>query len=89
MNFLIPLKENVTRIVDLALKYKDHGVVGVDMAGDELLPLDQRHIDGFRRAKANGLHITVHAGESGPASNVRQVKRGKLGPPEIMTVEPL
>ena len=62
--------------MDLALKYKDQGVAGVDMAGNELLPLDQRHIDGFRRAKANGLHVTVHAGESGPASNVRQVRGG-------------
>ena len=48
------------------------GVVGLDIAGDELRPLDQRHIDGFRQAREMGLHITAHAGESGPAANVRQ-----------------
>ena len=55
------------------MKYRSRGVVGVDMAGDELLPLDPRHVQGFIDAKANGLHVTVHAGESGPAANVRQV----------------
>ena len=45
----------------------------MDIAGNELLPLDQRHVQGFRDAKDNGLHVTVHAGESGPAANVRQV----------------
>ena len=44
----------------------------MDIAGDELQALDQRHIDGFKKAKENGLHVTVHAGESGPASNVRE-----------------
>ena len=68
----LPL-EYVQRIVELALKYKSRGVVAVDIAGNELLPLDPRHIQGFLDAKANGLHITIHAGESGPAANVRQV----------------
>ena len=65
----------MAKIVELALKYKGKGVVAVDMAGNELLPLDLRHIQGFLDAKANGLHVTVHAGESGPADNVRQVMR--------------
>lgn len=47
-------------------------MVGIDIAGDELRPLDQRHIDGFRAARELGLHVTAHAGESGPASNVKQ-----------------
>ena len=57
----------------LAVKYHHRGVVGVDIAGDELLPMDPRHIEGFKEAKKKGLHITVHAAESGPASNVTQV----------------
>ena len=48
-------------------------MVAVDIAGNELLPMDERFVQGFKRAKENGLHITVHAGESGPADNVRQV----------------
>ena len=65
--------DNVSKTLELALKYRSRGVVGVDMAGDELLPLDPQHVQGFLNAKAKGLHITVHAGESGPAANVRQV----------------
>ena len=60
-------------IVHLADKYRSRGVVGVDIAGDELLPLDKRHVEGFRKARQLGLHITVHAAESGPAANVQQV----------------
>ena len=69
----LPPLDKVARIVDLGLQYRDRGVVGVDIAGNELLPLDPKHIAGFKRAKENGLHVTAHAGESGPASNVRQV----------------
>lgn len=59
-------------VVRLCEKYKESWVVGVDMAGDELLALDPRHVTGFKKARAAGLHVTVHAGESGPASNVKQ-----------------
>ena len=65
--------EHCMDIVKLAVKHRDRGVVGVDIAGDELLPMDQRHIEGFKEAKRMGLHITVHAAESGPASNVTEV----------------
>lgn len=60
-------------IVRLAEKYRSRGVVGVDMAGDELLALDKRHVEGFKAARELGLHVTVHAAESGPAANVQQV----------------
>lgn len=55
----------------LAQEFRSRGVVGVDIAGDELLPLDPRHVDGFKKAKELGFNVTVHAGESGPASNVK------------------
>ena len=58
-------------VLELAQQFKSRGVVGVDIAGNELLPLDPRHIEGFKRAKELGFHITVHAGESGPAANVK------------------
>ncbi|XP_003385387.1 PREDICTED: uncharacterized protein LOC100634558 [Amphimedon queenslandica] len=69
--FLKSFPEWSPALVDLAIKYKDKGVVGVDVAGDELQPMDQ-HIPSFIKAKEAGLHITAHAGESGPAENVRQ-----------------
>ncbi len=64
--------ERCADIVALADRYMSRGVVGIDIAGNELLPLDQKHIDGFRAARELGLHVTVHAGESGPAANVKQ-----------------
>ena len=66
--------ENADAIVMLAVEYRSRGVVAVDIAGDETLPMDQRFIDAFHMAKKHGLHITVHAGESGPA-NVKEVNK--------------
>ena len=63
------------QIAELAVNYQSRGVVAVDIAGDETLPMDQRFIDAFHMAKKHGLHITVHAGESGPAANVKEVKK--------------
>lgn len=59
-------------VVRLAEKYRPRGVVGVDIAGDELRPLDPRHVNGFKKAVEVGLHVTVHAAESGPAHNVKE-----------------
>ena len=60
-------------MVRLAERYSSRGVVGVDLAGDELLPMDPRFIEGFKEAKRLGLHVTVHAAEAGPAANVQFV----------------
>jgi adenosine deaminase len=53
-----------------AVKYRDQGVVGFDLAGDENYPAGE-HLDAFRAARDGGLGITVHAGEAGGAENVR------------------
>ena len=48
------------------------GVVGIDLAGNEAeFPSDPFH-GIFREARQAGLHTSVHAGEWGPAANVRQ-----------------
>jgi adenosine deaminase len=48
------------------------GVVGFDLAGDELLfPALDPHVDAFAIARAAGLGITCHAAEAGPASAAR------------------
>lgn len=66
----------------LAQDFRPRGVVGVDIAGDELMPLDPRHVEGFKKAKELGFNITVHAGESGPAANVKEAIE-KLGATRI------
>ncbi len=47
------------------------GVVGLDIAGDERAPLAP-HAEAFMLARKKGLPFTIHAGEAGPASNVRE-----------------
>jgi len=40
--------EHSAEMVDLALRYREKGVVGVDICGGEWLPLHQLHIDAFK-----------------------------------------
>ena len=62
--------ENNIRTVELAAKYKDQGVVGIDLAGDEMATPIESYAPQFEMAKQLGVNFTIHAGESGPASNV-------------------
>jgi len=57
--------------VDLALERREAGVVGLDIAGDEALFDASRYRRAVERAREGGLGVTVHAGETGPPSNVR------------------
>jgi adenosine deaminase len=51
-------------IAELALRHRDLGVVGFDIAGSEAGNPPTRHLDAFQVvAKGNG-HITIHAGEA-------------------------
>ncbi len=58
-------------IVELALAYRHQGVVGIDLAGDEINYPPHRFAPLFHRAWKEDLGITVHAGEAGGAENVR------------------
>lgn len=64
------------QVLDLALKFRDQGVVGIDFAGNEEMAANSSHvfteneISMFKRAKQLGIHRTCHAGEAGPAVNV-------------------
>ena len=60
--------EDAMRIVKEAIKRKDRGVVGVDLAGDERHE-PAKFKEAFAHARENGLKVTVHAGEAlGPSS---------------------
>ncbi|KAI9771191.1 MAG: hypothetical protein M1835_006463 [Candelina submexicana] len=56
-------------IVDLALKYRSQGVVGVDLCGDPSKGDVSIFREAFKKAKANGLRITLHFAEI-PASSM-------------------
>lgn len=64
-----PLAENLA-IAELAGRFKEKGVVAVDLAGDEAHFPVEEHAAVFRRAKELGLHITIHAGEAAGAESI-------------------
>jgi len=59
-------------IADVALAHRKDGVVGLDLAGDEVEYSARRFAEVFQRAQQEGLYVTVHAGEAGVAENVRE-----------------
>ena len=70
------------QLAEIAVAQKDRGIVALDLAGDEInYPLD-KFIDIFQWAKKQGLHITAHAAEAGPASHVKDALE-KLGAERI------
>ncbi len=64
--------ETSIETVNLALKYRDRGIVAIDLAGDEEHYPASIHKEAFNIAKENNLPVTVHAGEAGKASNIRE-----------------
>ena len=63
--------ELATDVIRTAIDFKDQGLVGVDLAGDEANFSGLLFSGIFKEAKQSGMHITVHAGEWGPAQNVK------------------
>ena len=56
-------------IAELAVAFQDRGVVGFDIAGDELGHPPKRHLDAFQYIRNKNFNITIHAGEAfGPES---------------------
>jgi adenosine deaminase len=50
-------------IAELAVRYRDQGVVGFDIAGAEAGNRPSRHLDAFQYVARENFHITIHAGE--------------------------
>jgi len=53
-----------SEIAELAVKYRDDGVVGFDIAGAEAGNRPSRHLDAFEYVQRENFHITIHAGEA-------------------------
>ena len=51
-------------IAELALRHRDEGVCGFDIAGPEAGHPPARHLDAFSRVMRVDFHITIHAGEA-------------------------
>ncbi len=52
------------RIAELAVEYRDRGVVGFDIAGAEKGFPPTRHLDAFEYLRRENAHFTIHAGEA-------------------------
>jgi adenosine deaminase len=51
-------------IAELAVRYRDVGVVGFDIAGPEAGFRPTRHLDAFEYLQRENAHFTIHAGEA-------------------------
>ncbi|MGN0973128.1 MAG: adenosine deaminase [Bacilli bacterium] len=69
------------KIIDLALKYKNQGVVAVDLAGAEGLYKTSEYEDLFKYAKEKDVSFTIHAGEARGKEEV--IKAIELGTKRI------
>lgn len=53
-----------SEIAELAVRYRDAGVVGFDIAGAEAGFPPTRHLDAFEYLRQQNAHFTIHAGEA-------------------------
>ncbi len=67
----VSLQENI-EVVKLAHKYREHGVVGIDLAGDETHFPATPHAEAFTLARRLEIPITIHAGEGGDPDHIRE-----------------
>lgn len=51
-------------IAELAIRWRDRGVVGFDIAGAEAGYPPSRHLDAFEYMRDNNARFTIHAGEA-------------------------
>ncbi len=68
--------------LECALAYRERGVVGLDLAGDEARHPAAGFREHFRRAREVGLRLTAHAGEFAGAESVRETIR-ELAPERL------
>ena len=73
--------EETERAARLAMRYRDQGVVGFDLAGAEHGHPPTEHARALHLARDAGLGITLHAGEADAAERV--LEAGRLGATRI------
>ncbi len=64
--------ELAEQVAWLTVEQISNGLIGLDLAGNEAEFSSQPFREVFKEAKQAGLHITAHAGEWGPAENIRK-----------------
>ncbi len=56
--------KNTLEIAELAVNYRNQGVVGFDLAGEEGGYPPKKHLDAFQFIMRENFNITIHAGEA-------------------------
>lgn len=59
-------------LAELAIEYKQRGIVGFDLAGEEKDYPAKKHIEAFYKILNNNINVTVHAGEGFGAESIHQ-----------------
>ncbi|HWM90708.1 MAG TPA: adenosine deaminase [Thermoanaerobaculia bacterium] len=62
--------------LETAIRFRDRGIVALDLAGDEARFPGDLFVDHFRKARDAGLRVIAHAGEAAGAESVRQAVLG-------------
>ena len=64
--------ELAEQVAWLAVEHLSDGMVAIDLAGNEAEFKTEPFYGLIKEARQSGLHVTIHAGEWGPASNVKE-----------------
>jgi adenosine deaminase len=59
-------------MAELAVDFRDRGVVGLDLAGEEGGYPPKKHIEAFHYSQRHNFNITIHAGEAFGAESIWQ-----------------
>lgn len=79
---MLTFKQNQI-IMEKAVKYRDQGIIGIDLAGPERQSFSmKKHAPLFHEARRAGLGITIHTGEVGKLKEIKFVV-GKIRPDRI------
>jgi adenosine deaminase len=64
--------ELAEQVAWLAVEHLADGMVAIDLAGNEAEFKTEPFYGVIKEARQSGLHVTIHAGEWGPATNVKE-----------------
>lgn len=64
--------ESSLEMAELAVAYKNRGVVGFDLAGAEYDHPAKHHRDSFQLVRNNNINVTIHAGEAYGPESIKQ-----------------
>lgn len=64
-------KDDNLAVIDIASKYLQKGIVGIDLAGAEGIYKTKYYLDLFKHAKALNIPFTIHAGEAAGVESIK------------------